>query len=339
MNIRKNISLKSYNTFGMDCNASAMLEIEHISHLEEYASSSYKGMFPELILGGGSNILLTKNFEGIVLLNKIKGIEKVEEDSEHVIVKAGAGEVWNSFVTYCVERNWGGVENLSLIPGTVGASPIQNIGAYGVELKDVFESLDAFDMTTSGIVRMSASDCDFGYRNSVFKNIYKGKYLILSVHFKLKKSPEFNTSYGAINDELKVMGITELSTKAISDAVCNIRRSKLPDPAVTGNAGSFFKNPEVSEDKFNELKQKFPAIVSYPVANSTHRKLAAGWMIEQCGWKGKTIGKIGVHPQQALVLVNYGGGSGKEIYNLSERIKDSVLNTYGVILETEVNII
>ena len=291
-----------------------------------------------LILGGGSNILFTKNVEGIVLKNELKGIEKIAEDEQYIHIKAAAGEVWHSFVEYCVRNNWAGLENLSLIPGCVGASPIQNIGAYGVELKDVFYGLEAFNINEKKIAEFNLADCEFGYRDSVFKRHFKNQFIITSVSFKLNKKPDFKIAYGAITQELEKMNVPELSIQAISQAVINIRQSKLPNPAVLGNAGSFFKNPEITAAEFEKLKTDFPSISHYTLTNG-NIKLAAGWLIEQCGWKGKTIGKCGVHQHQALVLVNYGGATGSEIFNLSEQIFQSVLQKFGVLLEREVNIL
>ena len=276
-----------------------------------------------MILGGGSNILFTKNFEGLLLKNDIPGITVVNEDEDHVYVQAGAGVNWHSFVMYCVDHNYGGVENLSLIPGNVGASPMQNIGAYGVEIKDVFYKLEAFHVQEKVPQIFTVADCEFGYRESVFKKKYKDKFAILNVTFKMNKKPQFNISYGSIKEELEKTEVTELSIQAISQAVINIRSSKLPDPKVIGNAGSFFKNPEVLNEKFEILKSGFENIPGYHLDNG-NIKLAAGWLIEQCGWKGYRKGDAGCHSKQALVLVNYGNASGKEIYDLSDEIRQSV---------------
>ncbi|HLG40805.1 MAG TPA: UDP-N-acetylmuramate dehydrogenase [Chitinophagaceae bacterium] len=349
MQIQENISLKSFNTFGIDARARHFAIFSNSEELLELLvpdrhPERSEGRLPTLILGGGSNILLTKNFEGIVLKNEIKGMEEIREDAEHIYVKAGAGENWHEFVQYCLKRNWAGIENLSLIPGNVGASPMQNIGAYGVELAEVFWNLEAFHLKDKKIVTFTQGDCAFGYRESVFKNKYKDQFAILNVTFRLRKNPIFHTSYGAIQQELEKMGVKDLTIQAISQAVINIRTSKLPDPKEIGNAGSFFKNPEVSTVKYNELKSKFPAIIAYSLING-NMKLAAGWLIEQCGpqgsatWKGYRKGDAGVHPKQALVLVNYGNAAGKEIYELSEQIRQSVNEKFGVILEREVNII
>ncbi len=336
MQVQENISLRPYNTFGIDAKASYFACFKDIEDLKEVLT--LKAQTPNLILGGGSNILLTKDFDGIVLKNEIKEIAELHEDSEYVYVKAGAGENWHQFVLYCIERGWGGVENLSLIPGNVGASPMQNIGAYGVEIDDVFWSLEAFHLNERKLHTFTKSDCEFGYRESVFKRKYKGQFVIVSVTYQLRKRPRFNTSYGAIEQELERMGVKELSLKAVSDAVISIRQSKLPDPAVTGNAGSFFKNPAVSKEQYEQLKSQFPGISGYENIDSSV-KLAAGWMIEQCGWKGYRKGDAGCHAKQALVLINYGNVSGPEILELSEQILQSVKSKFGVLLEREVNII
>lgn len=292
---------------------------------------------PQLILGGGSNILLTKNVEGLVLKIEIGGIEEVKEDVKHIYVRAGAGENWHAFVQYTIQRNWGGLENLSLIPGNVGAAPIQNIGAYGVELKDVFYELEAYDRKEKKIFSFGVNDCQFDYRSSIFKTSGKGRYIILNVTFILHKHPVLNTHYGAIREELKKMDITSPTIQDVSRAVIKIRRSKLPDPADIGNAGSFFKNPVIDQKSFLFLSEKYPDIPAYPHEDQSV-KLAAGWLIEQCGWKGYREGDAGVHKNQALVLVNYGKATGREIYALSEKILESVQKKFGVELEVEVNI-
>jgi len=336
MQIHENFPLGPYNTFRINAKARFFSFFSIVEELEE--DLMIYSEYPIFILGGGSNILFTKDYDGCVLKNEIKGIELQHEDEEHVYVKVGAGENWHQFVLHCIDHNWAGVENLSLIPGNVGASPIQNIGAYGVELDDVFWSLEAFHIYDRRIHNFTRADCEFGYRDSVFKNRYKDEFVILSVTLQLRKKPIFHTSYGAITEELEKMGMKELSIKAISQAVINIRRSKLPDPDEIPNAGSFFKNPEVPTEKYEELKTKFPNIVAYPLVKATV-KLAAGWMIEQCGWKGYRKGDAGCHAKQALVLVNYGNAKGEEIYELSEEILLSVDKKFGVLLEREVNVI
>jgi UDP-N-acetylmuramate dehydrogenase len=337
MNIREDVSLKQYNTFGIAAKAKFFAEISSLADAREICADKQFSKTDKLILGGGSNILFTKDFDGVVVKNNFNGIEVDSDNDEHVFVKAGAGENWHSFVLHCIANNYAGVENLSLIPGNVGASPMQNIGAYGVEIKDVFHELEAFEIATGELFKFSAADCNFGYRESVFKNKYRNQFIITSVTFRLNKTPKFNISYGAIEQELEKMGVKELSIAAISKAVCNIRSSKLPDPKQIGNAGSFFKNPVVSHELHEKIKKEFPNVVAYPSGSEV--KLAAGWLIEQCGWKGYRKNDFGVHINQALVLVNYGGASGDELYNLSQEVMDSVQKKFGVSLEREVNIV
>lgn len=338
MKLQENSSLKRYNSFGIDVKARYFSLFSSMEQLREMFDNELSASNAQLILGGGSNILLTKNFDGIVLKNGISGIEIVKEDQNHIYIKVGAGENWHQFVLYCVNNNYAGIENLSLIPGNVGASPMQNIGAYGVEIKEVFFELEAFHRKDKVIQKFSLEDCEFGYRESVFKNKYKDQFVITSVTYRLNKKPSFNTSYGAINQELERMGVKELSIQTISEAVINIRTSKLPDPVELGNAGSFFKNPIIPNGQFNELKKAFANIVAFPSGDG-HTKLAAGWLIEQCGWKGYRKGDAGCYPKQALVLVNYGAATGNEIFELSEAIIESVEQKFGVRLEREVNII
>ena len=342
MQVQQSNSLLPYNTFGIDAKAqffAGFSSIDELKALLEYRKqSSPINILPLMILGGGSNILLTKDVEGLVLKNELKGIELVNEDADHYYVKASAGEVWHSLVEYCIANNYAGLENLSLIPGNVGASPMQNIGAYGVEIKDVFYELEAYNINEDSIEKFSNNDCKFGYRESVFKNELKGKYIILNVTYKLKKHPVFNTSYGAINTELERMGEKEVTIKNISQAVINIRTSKLPNPIEIGNAGSFFKNPQVSKETWQAILENHPNVVAYKV-DELHYKLAAGWLIEQCGWKGFRKGDAGCHAKQALVLVNYGHAKGEEILDLSNEIILSVKEKFGVELEREVNII
>lgn len=336
--IQQNYSLKKLNTFGIEVHSKYFAEINTLEQLHELLSDTNQNRLNRLILGGGSNILFTKNFDGLVIQNKLKGIELVKEDNDYYYVKAAAGEVWHDFVLYCIRNNYAGLENLSLIPGCVGASPMQNIGAYGVEIKDVFQELEALNIDTQTLHTFNKKECEFGYRESIFKRALKNQFIITSVTFKLNKLPVYNTSYGAIEKELEAMGVKELSIQSISKAVCNIRSSKLPNPSEIGNAGSFFKNPEISDLHFQELKKSFPEIVAYPLENGKV-KLAAGWLIEKCGWKGKTFGDAGVHKLQALVLVNYKNAKGSEILDLSEKIIRSVKNTFQVELEREVNIV
>jgi UDP-N-acetylmuramate dehydrogenase len=293
-----------------------------------------------VILGGGSNVLFTGNPQA-VLKNEVTGIERVGEDHHGIYVKAGAGERWHELVRYSIDQGWAGLENLSLIPGSVGAAPMQNIGAYGVEVKDVIHSLEAFHLREKRRVIFSAADCEFGYRESVFKHRYRGEFAILNVTFCLKKEPHFNLSYGTVRQELERMGVAKPTLRAVSEAIIRIRSSKLPDPAVIGNAGSFFKNPEVSAATYERLKEAFPDMVAYPVEDRF--KLAAGWLIEACGWKGyrdpERPDGAGVHERQALVLVNHGRASGSEILALSEKIRESVQKKFGVSLHREVNVI
>ncbi|MBC7935464.1 MAG: UDP-N-acetylmuramate dehydrogenase [Rhizobacter sp.] len=342
MNIEKNFSLKKYNTFGIDVSARYFSKFNTVTELEECLRFNQPSTFnlqsQTLILGGGSNILFTKDVDGLVLKNELKGIELIKEDADHVYLKAAAGENWHSFVEYCIQKNLAGVENLSLIPGNVGASPMQNIGAYGVEIKDVFHSLEAFHIADKKIVEFGLADCEFGYRESVFKEKYKNQFIITSVTYKLNKQPQFHVSYGAIQQELDTMGIKDLSIANIAAAVIRIRSSKLPDPAAIGNAGSFFKNPEIENERFFQLKNDFPSIVGHDL-NNGKTKLAAGWLIEQCGWKGYRKGDAGCHAKQALVLVNYGQAKGNEIYDLSTDIIASVKEKFAVALQREVNII
>ncbi len=336
--IQENISLKLYNTFGIDVQAKNFATFQSVEQLQELLQLKLKTLNSKLILGGGSNILFTKNVEGLVLKNEIKGIEIIKEDEHYVYVKVGAGENWHQFVLYSLQHNLAGVENLSLIPGNVGASPMQNIGAYGVEVKDVFYDLEAVDIEGRRVHTFSLNDCGFGYRESVFKKKLKNQFVITAVCFRLHKQPVYNTSYGAINKELETMGVKELSIQAISQAVINIRSSRLPDWKLIGNAGSFFKNPVIAESKFQNLKKTFPAIVAFP-ASIGFTKLAAGWLIEECGWKGFRKDDVGCYEKQALVLVNYGNARGEEVYTLSEKIIHSVKEKFDVLLEREVNVI
>jgi UDP-N-acetylmuramate dehydrogenase len=336
MQVLQSYPLKKHNSFGIEVLAKTFATFSNTDELQHLLKKPRQNKL--LILGGGSNILFTRDFDGLVLKNEIQGIETIAEDDRHVYVKAGAGENWHRFVMYCIDHNLGGVENLSLIPGNVGASPMQNIGAYGVELKDVFHELNALHINDGGVVSFGLNDCHFGYRESIFKNKFKGDFVILDVVFRLRKHPVLNTSYGALQQELDKMQVKTLNIRVISDAVMNIRKSKLPDPAEIGNAGSFFKNPEIPAHQFAELKNSYPGIVGFPLENNKV-KLAAGWLIEQCGWKGFRRGDAGCHAKQALVLVNYGNASGGEIFKLSEEILQSVRLKFGVTLEREVNVV
>lgn len=346
--IEKNISVKTYNSFAINTHTTYFASFNSIENLNELLNSyqqiknSHQNSI--LILGGGTNLLFTSDFYGLILKNEIKGIKIIKEDEHHIYVQAGAGENWHQFVLYCIQHNLAGVENLSLIPGNVGASPMQNIGAYGVDVKDVFHSLEAYHIKDKKIVTFTLNDCEFGYRESVFKRKYKDEFVILNVTYRLNRTHEYKISYGAIGQELEKMGVKDLSIQAVSQAVINIRSSKLPDPAVIGNAGSFFKNPEIVSHEFHELTRMFPGIVGYELPNGKV-KLAAGWLIEQCGpsegvsWKGFRKGDAGCYEKQALVLVNYGNATGSEIFDLSEEILQSVKARFGVMLEREVNIV
>ncbi len=338
MQISSHISLKPFNTFGIEASAKLFTVVRSTPDVQELLQHPDYKNNPHFILGGGSNILLTQNLDALVIKNELKGIEIIKETEDDALVKCAAGEVWHDFVLYCIDKGFAGIENLSLIPGNTGASPMQNIGAYGVEIKDTFHELEAIDLKTGEIITFSKTDCEFGYRESVFKRKYKDRFMILSVSFRLSKKPVFHTEYGAIKQELDKMGISELSIKAISQAVINIRSSKLPDPKKIGNSGSFFKNPEVTAETHRRLLLEFPSLVAYPLDNGNY-KLAAGWLIEQSGLKGYRSGDAGVHTLQALVLVNYGHASGKEIYDLSSKVLETVDQKFGVMLEREVNII
>lgn len=334
--LQENKSLKLYNTFGIDVKARYFAEV----FSEEDLTALFEGgVFrePMLILGGGSNILFTRDFEGLVVKISIPGIE-ASVDGVNVDVAAGAGVVWNDLVVYCVRNGYAGLENLSLIPGTVGASPIQNIGAYGVELKDVFKSCTAFHIASGAIRHFQFDDCKFGYRDSIFKNELRTQYIITSVTFKLSTVSEVNTQYGAIQQELSMRNISTPSISEVSDVVSQIRVGKLPDPSTIGNAGSFFKNPVIRKEQFSEIVSRFPEIVYYPVGED-FIKVAAGWLIEQCGYKGKIKGNTGTWKNQALVLVNHGGATGAEVYDFSERIIAQVHDRFGIKLEREVNIL
>jgi UDP-N-acetylmuramate dehydrogenase len=331
-------SLLDLNTFHMDIKAQWFASFSSKAELRALLADRRVTEEPLLILGGGSNILFTEDFEGVVLKNNIKGIHTAEETNDTILVDVGAGENWHQFVLHAVSNGWAGIENLSLIPGSVGASPIQNIGAYGVEVKDVIASVEAVNIETKESRQFSNGECQFGYRDSIFKREEKGKWVITKVRFALRKNATLNTTYGAIKDTLDKMGISVPSIADVSQAVISIRRSKLPDPTQIGNAGSFFKNPEISVKQFASLKETYPNMVSYPI-DASKVKVPAGWLIETAGWKGKNFGTYGVHKDQALVLVNYGNADGNDIKQLAQSIKHSIWETFGIQLETEVNII
>lgn len=334
--LQRNVNLAPFTTFAVEAKTAYFASFTTIEELKKLLSEVKDRKL--LILGGGSNILFRNNFDGVTLHNKIQGISTVKEDKNYIVLKVGAGEVWHDFVLYTLSKGWGGVENLSLIPGSVGASPMQNIGAYGVEIKDVFESLEAVEISSGELRTFSHEECQFGYRESVFKKSLKDKYVITSVSYRLSKHPVLNTSYGAIENELKSMGILHPTIQDVSKAVIAIRQTKLPDPKEIGNAGSFFKNPIISLSHFEKLKKEYPEIPSYKVSE-VEVKVPAGWLIDKAGWKGKTIQNYGVHKKQALVLVNYGKASGEDIYELSEKIIKDIQLRYGILLEREVNII
>jgi len=339
LNIQQNVNLLSHNTFKIEALGRYFVAIKSIREAQEIFLSEIFRQNPFLILGGGSNVLLTGDFEGLVIKNESMGIEKVDETDQRITLKVAAGENWHQFVMYCVERNYGGIENLSLIPGTVGAAPMQNIGAYGIEIKEVVQKVEAVDISTGNVHNFSNADCKFGYRESVFKQALRNKFFISSITLSLTKTNHrFNISYGAISEILKENPEKELSVKNISEAVIRIRKSKLPDPNVIGNAGSFFKNPTVDLSAFDHLKKNFPSIPSFAGENDLI-KIPAAWLIEQCGWKGKTLENIGVHKHQALVLVNYGGGQGKKIWELAMNIQQSVAEKFNITLQPEVNVI
>ncbi len=333
--IRKNISLKKYNSFNIDVNAKEFVEVNSKDELIEIANRTKDKNV--LYLGGGSNILFTRDFDGIVIHLNIKGVEFEKTNSDQTVVQANAGENWNNFVEFCIKNNLGGIENLSMIPGNVGSAPVQNIGAYGVELKDVFLTCEVFNKNDFSIKTYNLEDCKFEYRNSIFKE--NKNLIILSVRLKLKnKNHKINSSYGGINDELKKLKISKPTIKDISNVVCSIRKRKLPDPKKIGNAGSFFKNPVVKKDKLEWIKKYFNDVPSYKLDDKNY-KIPAAWLIESAGLKGKELDGFGIHKTQPLVLVNYGGARGEDIYKLSLSIKEIIFKIFKIELETEVNII
>jgi UDP-N-acetylmuramate dehydrogenase len=335
--IKKNTSLKALNTFGIDEKAALMISFKNEEDLYDILDH-YNHYFR--VLGGGSNLLLTTEVDGLLLKNEIKGIQVIENKPEYVVIDVGAGENWHDLVQWAVKRDYGGIENLSLIPGTVGAAPIQNIGAYGVELKDTFVSLDAVDLETTVRKEFKLKDCQFGYRESIFKTIYKEKFCITYIRLRLTKPGHhaYKTEYGDIKKTMTEMGITKPSVKAIGDAVVKIRSSKLPDPKQIRNAGSFFKNPELEKEIVENLIQKHPLMPHFEAQKEGFLKIPAAWLIEQCGWKGKQVGNTGIHAQQALVIVNHGNATGSEILQLAKSIQDSVKAAFDINLEMEVNV-
>ena len=339
IHIQENIQLQPFNTFGIKATAKYFCIIKSIEEFNELIQHPIYISEKRFFLGCGSNVLFTQDFIGLIIKVELKGIAVVDEDDDRVLLKANAGESWHNLVMYCVHNNYGGIENLSLIPGTVGAAPIQNIGAYGVEIKEVIEKVDAIDVNTGEFLSFKREECCFGYRESIFKSQLKEKYFISSITLSLtKKNHHFNIYYGALQEMMKQQNKSDVTIKTISDSVINIRRSKLPDPSMIGNGGSFFKNPTLSHDEFESLKKNDITMPYYATENQ-NVKIPAAWLIEQCGWKGKRINNIGVHQHQALVLVNYGDGNGNEIFQLSKAISLSVYEKFGITLSTEVNIL
>jgi UDP-N-acetylmuramate dehydrogenase len=337
--IKENVDLLPFNTFRISARARYFVVIRSIEEIQAVFHTDIFKNNRRLILGGGSNMLLTRDFDGLVIKNELKGIETLHEDEARITLKVGAGENWHQFVRYCVERDLGGVENLSLIPGTVGAAPMQNIGAYGVEIKEVIHNIEAIEISSGNIKQFSREECEFGYRESIFKQKFRNKFFISSITLSVtKKNHKFNISYGAIADVLKQDYNNIVTIQNISDAVIHIRKTKLPDPEVIGNAGSFFKNPSVASSVYQVLLEKFPNMPSFPGENGLI-KIPAGWLIEQCGWKGETFDNIGVHKHQALVIVNYGGGNGEKIWELAMKIQSSVREKFDITLHPEVNVI
>jgi len=332
--LREHVSLKPYNTFGIEASARYFAVVKDLASLKAALGEERVRGLPLLVIGGGSNLLLTRDFPGLVLLMAIRGIELLAEDAQALRVRATAGENWHGFVMHALAQGWHGLENLSLIPGTVGAAPIQNIGAYGVEQDSVFESLEALEIASGQVVRMDAAACRFAYRDSVFKHAARDQFVILSVTYRLPKNAPVHADYADLKAELATRGITRPTPRDISDAVIAVRTRKLPDPALIGNAGSFFKNPIVSAEKLEALQVFYPKLVSYPQGDGRH-KLAAGWMIDQAGWKGRALGEAAVYDKQALVLVNQGGASGADIAALARAIQADIRTRYAVELEPE----
>jgi UDP-N-acetylmuramate dehydrogenase len=337
--VQRAVSLRAFNTFGLEAVAEYFVEVRGEAELQALLRQPTIQALPKYVLGGGSNVLLVGNIEGLVIRNLIKGMQVMAEDASRVWLAAGGGEAWHALVMQAIDHGWGGLENLSLIPGSVGAAPIQNIGAYGVEVKDVVSSVRAIHLQTGELRSFGHPECMFGYRDSVFKRDLKGQFMITGVTFALQKAPHrLQLDYGAIRDELAAAGILAPTIRDVSAAVIAIRRSKLPDPAILGNAGSFFKNPEVAMARFEALQAQHPGLPGYKVDGET-MKIPAGWLIEQAGWKGMSWGNHGVHAQQALVLVNYGGAEGRDILSLSTAIMEDIQARFGILLEREVNVI
>ncbi|MFN8283223.1 MAG: UDP-N-acetylmuramate dehydrogenase [Chitinophagales bacterium] len=338
MAILEHLSLKSFNTFGIDVIADIFCTVQTKEDLVELIKRQFIYYRKHLIIGSGSNILFCTDYDGFVVKNEIIGIEIIKENEDHVWIKSLSGTIWHDLVLYCVNNNYGGLENLSLIPGTVGAAPMQNIGAYGAEIKDTFMELEAIDLKTAETKIFTKEDCKFGYRESIFKKEEKGNYFIYSVTFRLSKKPIVNIAYGDIQKVIAEKNIATPTIKDVSDAVIEIRESKLPNPKELGNAGSFFKNPEVEKSIAEKIQQEFPNMPKYDLPNGKI-KIPAGWLIEQCGWKGKQIGNTGNHAKQALVIVNYGNATGNEIWQHAQQVQQSVKEKFDILLEAEVNII
>ena len=338
MIIQTNKSLKDYNSFKVDVKAEFFAEINSVENIQQIILDGLLTDHSYLIIGSGCNMLFSEDFEGLILKINNKGTELIKETDSYAYVKVAAGEDWDNFIIWSIEHDYYGLENLSMIPGSVGASPVQNIGAYGVELKDVFYELEAINLETGGIKVFSKNECKFGYRDSIFKHQLKNKFIILSVTFRLRKRASFKCDYEDLRLELKNKGITNLTAKIVREVVCSIRLRKLPYPSELGNAGSFFKNPVINEFKFTELKKRYSELKYYELPGNKY-KLPAAWMIEKCGWKGRRIGNVGVHKDQALVIVNYGNATGEEIIKFADSLMDDVIGKFGVLLDFEVNII
>ncbi len=336
LKVNHNFSLKKYNTFNIDVNASQFVKVSNVFECKEWLNSNRSNQFNTLVIGQGSNLLFTCDFDGVVL-QPISDFTKVlEENEDEVLIEVGAGKIWDDFVLYCVENSFYGVENLSLIPGTVGASPVQNIGAYGVEVKDVIETVCGFFIDSVEEFCLTNKECGFGYRNSIFKKQLKGKVIITSVVFRLSKKERFNLNYGHLKESLEEYG--EINIRNIRSVIVSVRNSKLPDHVVTGNAGSFFKNPEISQTLYNELLENYPDTPGYLLENDLV-KIPAGWLIDRAGWKGKKMGRAGVHPEQALVLINLGGATGNDILKMAKAIEEDIFRKFQIVLEKEVNVI
>jgi UDP-N-acetylmuramate dehydrogenase len=338
MEFKQNVSLKPFNTFGIDITSRYFAEVNVEDDYQKLRSSPLLKENRLLIIGEGSNILFSSDFDGLVVKINTKGIEILAEDADEVTIKVQAGENWKDFVKFCISKKYAGIENLSMIPGNVGGSPVQNIGAYGAEVKDVIQEVETLEIESGRKVIFSNAECKFGYRNSIFKNELKNKFIITSVTFKLSKKACFSVSYGSIAKELRAMCLRKVTLESVGEAVCNLRTQKLPDPKDLGNGGSFFKNPIVSSEKYGKLKSLFPNIIAYEVPGIGY-KLAAGWMIEQCQWKGKRLGNVGVYDKQALIIVNYGEAKGTEVLEFAEKIRESVQQKFDIKLDFEINVI